>query len=290
MGAAPLISICVPVYNRKNKLIKLLKSIDLFEDIEVIIVDDGSIDGLKNLLKEYIFDLKIKLYLNNKNLGRSPSLADSIKYSSGRYIIIMDSDDYFLPGALRKVKSKLKKHINIKSFLFGTKTLINGVLKVNLPPKNLEVNLLKLRADFKLRDNFKEVVSGYLLKKCIYKKAYQFRRTPTSLMWLCISSFCVSKTIDIPIIVKNYEKLGMTSVISKLKFENAEPMRDLYYKYSISELYSSDYFRIRSKIQFYRYSFISKKNFKIKITDIFFILIGYVLYFYDIINYKLIVK
>ena len=53
---------------------------------------------------------------------------------------------------------------------------------------------------------------------------------------------------------------------------------------------NSDYFRIRSKIQFYRYSFISKKNFKIKITDIFFILIGYVLYFYDIINYKLIVK
>ena len=107
MDASPLISICVPVYNRKNKLIKLLKSIDLFEDIEVIIVDDGSTDGIKNLLKEYIFDFKIKLYLNNKNLGRSPSLADSIKYSSGRYIIIMDSDDYFLPGAIRKVKSKL---------------------------------------------------------------------------------------------------------------------------------------------------------------------------------------
>ena len=225
---APLISICIPVFNRKNKLISLLKSIDLSEDIEVIIVDDGSTDGLKNLLKEYHFDFKIKLYLNNKNRGRSPSLADAIKYSSGRYIIIMDSDDYFLQGAIKIIQSTLKKNRNIKSFLFGTKTLKNSVTEINLPPKNLEVNFLKLRADFKLKGDFKEVVSRALLKKCIYEKAYKFRRTPTSLMWFCMSTLCITKTIDIAIVVKKYEKLGMTSMISKLKFENAEPMCDLY--------------------------------------------------------------
>ena len=66
-------------------------------------------------------------------------------------------------------------------------------------------------------------------------------------------------------VVKKYEKLGMTSMISKLKFENAEPMCDLYYKYSVSELYNSNFFRIRSKIQFYRYLYLSNRNLKIKL-------------------------
>ena len=76
----------------------------------------------------------------------------------------------------------------------------------------------------------------------------------------------------------------MTNRISKLKYDNAEPMRDIYYEYSKSKLYKSFYFRMRSKIQFYRYSFISKVKFVFTIKDIGFIAAGYLFSNLDLIK------
>jgi glycosyltransferase involved in cell wall biosynthesis len=282
MEIKPLLSICIPIFNRKNKLSKLLKSIDVYKGIEVVIIDDGSKDGVQNFLKKKIYKFKIFFSRTIKNRGRSSALADAIKYSSGKYIIIMDSDDYFLPGAINLIRQKLKIYRNIGSLIFGVKIFKNGIYINNLPPSNIKTNLLKLRADFKVKGDLKEVVRADLLKKSIYKKAYNFRRTPTSLMWFFISNITKTITINIPVIIKKYETFGMTKTISKLKFENAEPMYDLYYNYTVSNLYKSNLFRIRSKIQFYRYLFLSKKKLEIKKYEMLFILIGYSFYIYDL--------
>jgi glycosyltransferase involved in cell wall biosynthesis len=286
MEIKPLLSICIPIFNRKNKLSKLLKSIDVYKGIEVVIIDDGSKDGVQNFLKKKIYKFKIFFSRTIKNRGRSSALADAIKYSSGKYIIIMDSDDYFLPGAINLIRQKLKIYRNIGSLIFGVKIFKNGIYINNLPPSNIKTNLLKLRADFKVKGDLKEVVRADLLKKSIYKKAYNFRRTPTSLMWFFISNITKTITINIPVIIKKYETFGMTKTISKLKFENAEPMYDLYYNYTVSNLYKSNLFRIRSKIQFYRYLFLSKKKLEIKKYEMLFILIGYSFYIYDLLFYK----
>jgi|688.fasta_scaffold412738_2 glycosyltransferase involved in cell wall biosynthesis len=286
MEIKPSLSICIPVFNRKNELSKLLKSIDIYKGIEVVIIDDGSKDGVQNFLKKKNYKFKIFFSRTTKNRGRSSALADAIKYSSGKYIIIMDSDDYFLPGAINLIKQKLKRFRNIGSLIFGVKIFKNGNYINNLPPSNIKTNLLKLRADFKVKGDLKEVVRADFLKKSIYKKAYNFRRSPTSLMWFFISNITKTITINIPIIIKKYDMFGMTNNISKLKFENPEPMCDLYYNYSISKLYNSNFFRIRSKIQFYRYLFLSKKKLEIKRNEILFILIGYSLYIYDLLFYK----
>lgn len=288
MSINPLLSICIPVFNQKKKLTYLLDTVDFLNGIEVIVVDDGSNDGIKKIFQNHKYKFSIKFYKSKINRGRSASLADAIKYSNGRFIIIMDADDYFLPGALSLIISSINKYQHQKCFIFGIQLLQNGILKNNLPPRNLETNLLEMRADYRVKGDLKEVVDSKLLKKCIYKKAYVFRRTPTSLMWFYISNLCKSFTINKPIIFKNYKKFGMTDQIRKLKFENAEPMRELYYNYSVSKNYKSYYFRIRSKILFYRYLFLSKKKIKIKIKieDIIFIIIGFSLSVYDKIIYQ----
>ena len=47
MKTKPILSICIPVYNRKKKILKLLDSIDSPNNLEVVIVDDGSTDGIE---------------------------------------------------------------------------------------------------------------------------------------------------------------------------------------------------------------------------------------------------
>lgn len=281
-----ILSICIPIYNRKEKLSKLLKTIDLFSNIEIVITDDGSTDDVKSILKKKNYPFKIKYLRTNINRGRSSALADSIKFSSGKYIIIMDSDDYFLKGSINLIISNIKKYQNIKSFVYGIQTFKDKIIQNKLPPRGLKTNLLKLRADYRVKHDLKEIVRSDILKKSIYKKAYIYRRTPTSLMWFNVSSYCKSLTFDIPVVFKKYEKSGMTSLISNLKYENAEPMRDIYYKYSKSKLYNSVFFRVRSKIQFYRYSYLSKIKFKFYINELIYILIGYMIHIFDIINYN----
>ena len=78
-------------------------------------------------------------------------------------------------------------------------------------------------------------------------------------------------TINKSVIVKEYDNLGMTSNISNLKYENAIPMLDLFEKYSKSKLYTSKKFRIKSKIQYFRYLFISNRKIRIKLSDLIFL-------------------
>ena len=64
----PILSICIPTFNRKNGIISLLQSIDNNKDIEVVIIDDGSTDDLKKAINYKQFDLNIgsSLYILSK--------------------------------------------------------------------------------------------------------------------------------------------------------------------------------------------------------------------------------
>jgi glycosyltransferase involved in cell wall biosynthesis len=91
------VSIIIPVYNRKNKIKKAIDSIlkQTYKNWELIIVDDGSTDGLEKiifpLLKKYSF---IK-YIRHSNRNTALSLNAGIKLSEGKFITFLDSDDEY---------------------------------------------------------------------------------------------------------------------------------------------------------------------------------------------------
>ena len=66
------VSIIIPVYNEKKTIIKLLQKVLNIKDIqkEIIIVDDGSNDGSKNLIKKYAYKKNIKLIFHKRNKGK----------------------------------------------------------------------------------------------------------------------------------------------------------------------------------------------------------------------------
>lgn len=284
MSLKPLLSICIPVFNRKKELLNLLDSIVSKARVEVIIVDDGSIDGLEETIQnnKYFFELK---YFKTLNRGRSSALADAIKYSSGQYIVIMDSDDYFLPDGIENIVKNVKLNPDIESYLFGVQIIGNGQLIKNLPPKNIISNFVKLRADYNVKGDMKEVVSSNILKKCIYNKSYLYRRTPTSLIWESVSKYATCLTISKCVIVKKYNPEGMSANIDELIYENPHPMYDLNLRYFNSGLYNSRLFRLKSKIQVYRYSLHINKKIKFILTDFFFIILGFLLFRYDKFKY-----
>ena len=92
----PKVSIIVPVYNVEEYLERCLDSLvnQTLKDIEIIIVNDGSTDGSKEIIQEYINKYKNIVYLEKKNGGLSSARNYGIPYAKGEYIGFVDSDDY----------------------------------------------------------------------------------------------------------------------------------------------------------------------------------------------------
>lgn len=93
----PLISIIIPVYNVENYIEKCIESVltQTFNDYECILVDDGSLDGSSAICLNFSNNnRKIKYYVK-KNGGLSDARNYGINKASGKYLIFLDSDDFF---------------------------------------------------------------------------------------------------------------------------------------------------------------------------------------------------
>lgn len=93
----PKVSIIVPVYNVEKYIDKCLNSLvkQTLEDIEIIIVNDGSTDNSIGVINSYIKEYPKKIvYIEKENGGLSDARNYGMPYAKGEYIAFLDSDDY----------------------------------------------------------------------------------------------------------------------------------------------------------------------------------------------------
>ena len=91
-----MVTVYITNFNYSDYIEKSISSVlsQSYKNIEIIIVDDNSKDGSKELLKKYIKHPKIKIIFNKKNLGLLKSSNIAIKASSAKYIMRLDADDF----------------------------------------------------------------------------------------------------------------------------------------------------------------------------------------------------
>jgi len=113
---SPIVSICIPSYNRPNELIRLLESIDVScsKEIEIVICEDNSPkrNEIQNKVEEFKINtiLDIQLNLNRDNLGYDGNLRNLINLAKGEYIIFMGDDDQFYTPNFLPFINFLKKN------------------------------------------------------------------------------------------------------------------------------------------------------------------------------------
>jgi len=99
------LSIIIPAYNEEKtikQLISLVKSVKLINNVkkEIIVVDDGSKDNTRNILKKIP---NIKLIFHKKNGGKGAAVKTGIKHSTGDIIVIQDADLEYNPHEYNNV-------------------------------------------------------------------------------------------------------------------------------------------------------------------------------------------
>jgi glycosyltransferase involved in cell wall biosynthesis len=89
----PLISIIIPVFNESKTIAKAVQRIhDLPISKEIIVVDDCSTDGSREIIDELKKKINFKLITNTPNKGKGASVLAASKIATGKYIIVEDSD------------------------------------------------------------------------------------------------------------------------------------------------------------------------------------------------------
>ena len=159
------LSIIIPVYNSEQYLDKCLISLlnQNWKDYEIILVDDGSVDGSRQKAESLLAGQCNHTILVQENSGVSAARNSGIKHAQGEWITFVDSDDYLSPDYLE---------ILIKNSI-GCDLLISGIvfmkgeeeIRRTLPPDK-EAEIIELKEE-------KTMILDYAVSPCgkLYRKA-----------------------------------------------------------------------------------------------------------------------
>jgi glycosyltransferase involved in cell wall biosynthesis len=212
MKSNPFFSIVIPVFNRADLIGGALESVlaQEFQDYEVIVVDDGSIDELEPVIEKYT-QRGVQFLRNDKNLGVGPTRNKGVRASRGRWVIFFDSDNRLRPGALSILHSAAAgcdEKVGVvhgKSELVGVSTSLQGLSQAStrwgyreyLQADVIEEALPATRRDVLLRFPFEEKLGikrecGSLVWYAIGRAGYDFVWTQAVVQRYVISADSLS--------------------------------------------------------------------------------------------------
>lgn len=122
----PLVSVIIPTYNREALITLAVQSVlnQTYRQIEIIVVDDGSTDNTREVLREYDGEIK---YIYQERSERSKARNEGFMRSRGDYIAFLDSDDLWLPTKVEQQVWVLNEHPDVGLVYAAVKFIdING--------------------------------------------------------------------------------------------------------------------------------------------------------------------
>ena len=107
----PKVSVIIPVYNAESTIVKCIESVldQDYNNIECVIVNDGSTDKTDYLIQSLYGNNKNIKYLKTENFGVSHARNTALDATTGDYIVFLDSDDYLLEESISSRVNKMSE-------------------------------------------------------------------------------------------------------------------------------------------------------------------------------------
>ena len=124
------ISVIIPCYNEKNTIEKLIKKVIVSNDFdkEIIVIDDKSNDGTREILQNELTKSINCLILNEKNYGKGYSIREGIKRATGKIILIQDADLEYDPSEYPKLINPIIN--DVADVVYGSRFVGSGEKRI----------------------------------------------------------------------------------------------------------------------------------------------------------------
>ncbi|MBS0657424.1 MAG: glycosyltransferase family 2 protein [Verrucomicrobia bacterium] len=88
------LSVVIPCYNERNTLLKLIQAVRAspWRDLEIVLVDDGSTDGTRELIEREVRPLVDQVLLHERNQGKGAALRTGFRAATGEVVVVQDAD------------------------------------------------------------------------------------------------------------------------------------------------------------------------------------------------------
>ncbi len=119
----PLVSIIIPCYNSVDFISECIDSVldQNYQNLEIIVVDDGSTDGTLEVISRYE---RIRV-ISQSNSGACVARNRGLKLSKGKYVKFLDSDDFLEPGVI-KAQVELSEKLDENAIVYGNYNIVRG--------------------------------------------------------------------------------------------------------------------------------------------------------------------
>jgi glycosyltransferase involved in cell wall biosynthesis len=134
----PVVSVLLTAYNREKYIAYAIESVlaSTFHNFELIIVDDCSKDRTVEIARKYeALDQRVKLFVNDKNIGDYPNRNKAASYATGKYIKYVDADDYLYPNGLDIIVNQMEGFPEAAVGLFSLPQNVHRPFPILLSPK-----------------------------------------------------------------------------------------------------------------------------------------------------------
>ncbi|MFC7419983.1 glycosyltransferase family 2 protein [Iodobacter arcticus] len=268
--SGPLLSICIPTYNRYKYLKECLDSIIIQDnkDVEIVISDNASTDNTEELVLEYSKELSIKYQRFESNQGFDINCTKVVSMATGQYCMILGSDDCLLQNSIVNIKSILASckpdvlHFGYHQYDLSMKILSSNVALSDRIAKieNLDdvADYIKTVPNLSLAFAF---ISSFIFLRSHWPSANQYQK------WLgsqYVHLFCMHSIINQGCIIKTSDQAFVAARGGNINDATDQPGKILSldlitFKNIVMDVYNSNIKVHKS------FSFVFKKSYTGKV-------------------------
>lgn len=281
------ITVITPSYNRANFLKEIFDSLcrQSFKNFEWLVVDDGSNDNTNEVVNDFIRGGLIETrYIQKDNGGKHTAINVGVKEAKGELVLILDSDDCLPKDSLLTISNYYQKIKNDNSIggVCGYMAHRNGrLIGTRIEKYPIITNSLDMRYSLGIKGDMCEVFRTSVLREFPFPEIAGEKFCPESLIWNRIALKYRLFLFKDVIYFRDYLSNGLTANMVKIRMNS--PISAMMTYSEMTDFQIPIMARCKSAINYYRFSFCSKKKEKPKIPGkwIFLKPIGWLMHLKD---------